>query len=434
MRGRRTVTVRKDIDIDWALSPRIITVLSPSADISIQDLHDTLSTLEARQDAMDNPRIFSTGGKEFLDATTSVGLTMTLLNALIAFEARPGPAFEQVRIDGGNLVALDALDVPVDPVATTAFTQVVRTSSSSATLQNQEALQAATFSGFVAIDILNGAAGTEFPRGTREFPCDNLVDAHIIAEERGLQDFQIISSMTFTSEDFSNGHKFVGDSIATVTVILDPSTNIANCTFQNMTIEGTLDGDNVLRDCRLRSVTNVSSGGVHSSLIEGTINILGNVKSQWFDCWSSDSGLDIGDYPIFDMGGSGNNLVVRGWSGGLGIQNVTSGTDESVIDFESGRAVFDATVAAGRFGVRGVADVTDNSTGTAVIEDNTLNGKVQELVKAQFNKMITDPDTGTITIFEDDDTTIFKTGSLFEDDNATQPYRGQGAERRERMT
>ena len=203
------MAVRKDIDIDWALSPRIITVLSPSTDITIQDLHDTLSTLEARFDAMDEPRIFSTGGKEFLDDNTNVGLTMTLFNALLGFQALPGPNFTQVRVGGGNLVAQDALGDPVDPIQTTAFTQVVRTSSSSATLSNQEALE----------------------------------------------------------------------------------------------------------------------------------------------------------------------------------------------------LVFD-----------------------------DLEASVAELVKAAFNKMITDPDTGTITIYEDDNVTPFKSGLLFEDDDGTQPYRGSGAERRDRMT
>jgi hypothetical protein len=48
--------------------------------------------------------------------------------------------------------------------------------------------------------------------------------------------------------------------------------------------------------------------------------------------------------------------------------------------------------------------------------------------------MITDPVNGTITLYDDDGTTILLQGSLFEDAAGTQAYRGQGAERRERMT
>ena len=130
------MTVRTDISVDWSLSPRIVTILSPSVEITIQDLHDSLTTLEARWDGIDEPRIISSGGKEFLDASTLVGITSTLQNAKLAFEARPGPAFVQCSISGGNLVAVDdsPSPVPIDPVQTTAFTQVVRTSSASATL------------------------------------------------------------------------------------------------------------------------------------------------------------------------------------------------------------------------------------------------------------------------------------------------------------
>lgn len=50
------------------------------------------------------------------------------------------------------------------------------------------------------------------------------------------------------------------------------------------------------------------------------------------------------------------------------------------------------------------------------------------------NKLITDPSAGTITVFDDDGTTVLISANLFEDVAATQAYRGQGADRRERMT
>lgn len=56
------------------------------------------------------------------------------------------------------------------------------------------------------------------------------------------------------------------------------------------------------------------------------------------------------------------------------------------------------------------------------------------LAKLSRNKMITDPSTGTLTIYADDGVTPLLTGSLYEDAAGTQPYRGKGAERRERLT
>ena len=49
------------------------------------------------------------------------------------------------------------------------------------------------------------------------------------------------------------------------------------------------------------------------------------------------------------------------------------------------------------------------------------------------NKMITDPSTGELIVYDDDGTELLR-GDLFEDAAGVTPYQGQGAERRERLT
>jgi hypothetical protein len=49
------------------------------------------------------------------------------------------------------------------------------------------------------------------------------------------------------------------------------------------------------------------------------------------------------------------------------------------------------------------------------------------------NKTITDPTTGTMTVYADDGTTVLFTAPLWEDVAGTQGYQGQGAERRDRF-
>ena len=49
------------------------------------------------------------------------------------------------------------------------------------------------------------------------------------------------------------------------------------------------------------------------------------------------------------------------------------------------------------------------------------------------NKTITNPTTGTMTVFADDGVTPLLVANLYEDVGATQPYRGQGAEHRGRF-
>lgn len=55
------------------------------------------------------------------------------------------------------------------------------------------------------------------------------------------------------------------------------------------------------------------------------------------------------------------------------------------------------------------------------------------MAKILRNKMITDPATGTLTVFDDDSTTPLLSANIFKDAAGTTPYNGTGAERRERL-
>ena len=135
------MAIRTDLSINWEADPRIITVQAPSVEIMMQDLLDTLRSEESDPANVDNDAIVDAAGKEDLGGGVRVGLTVTLLNAKVAFEARSGPAYTQCNVSGGNLVAKDTGGSTISPIEPTAFTQVVLANSSSATLQEQTALQ-----------------------------------------------------------------------------------------------------------------------------------------------------------------------------------------------------------------------------------------------------------------------------------------------------
>lgn len=134
------MVVRNDITVDWFASPRIITVAAPSTDITIQDLLDTCRELEDDITNTVYDPLASAAGKENLGGGIRVGITLTLQNAVLAFEARLGPTYTQCRVSGGNLVALDVNGDDISPIYPTAFTQVLTTASSSATLQGVSGL------------------------------------------------------------------------------------------------------------------------------------------------------------------------------------------------------------------------------------------------------------------------------------------------------
>jgi hypothetical protein len=121
------------ITIDWDASPRIVLVPPPLVSVTIQDLVDTIRFLEAEN--IQYPKIVDTAGKTFLYndgfADYFTGIVVTLQNAQIAFGARPGPAYVQCQITAGDLVAVDTNNLPISPVAPTAFTQLVISQSTS---------------------------------------------------------------------------------------------------------------------------------------------------------------------------------------------------------------------------------------------------------------------------------------------------------------
>ena len=134
------MSIRTDVIINWDLSPRIITVLSPSVRISMQDLLDTLRSKESATLAMDNKPIVSASGKEELSDIDAVGLTVKLLNAKVAFEARDGTESGGVdewvlcTLGDGNCVAVDSNGLKMDARQPTSFVTIDRTLSSSATI------------------------------------------------------------------------------------------------------------------------------------------------------------------------------------------------------------------------------------------------------------------------------------------------------------
>lgn len=133
---------RSDITVDWNPpdvpgadpDPRIIEVLAPATEITIQDLVDTLRFHEALLENESYPHLVNAAGKEDLGNNTFVGITVQLQNACIQFQARGGPDFEVAFIRGGNLTSVDEFGVPITAVVGTAFVTVVISQSASATI------------------------------------------------------------------------------------------------------------------------------------------------------------------------------------------------------------------------------------------------------------------------------------------------------------
>lgn len=113
--------------------------------------------------------------------------------------------------------------------------------------------------------------------------------------------------------------------------------------------------------------------------------------------------------------------------------------------YTSGRATnldnLDATVSSrSTLSIADVQTALDNQGYTAARAlnldniDTAFSDRVILLEKIARNRLVTDPNTGIMTIYDDDSLTPLISGQLYEDDAQTQTYRGQGAEERLRLT
>jgi hypothetical protein len=347
------------LQIDPQSSPRVITVLAPDTEVTIQELVNLCRDWEDDVEGMPYPSLISAAGKENLGGGVKVGITATLLNAVIAFEARPGPSYVQCRISGGNLVAVDDVGGDISPIFPTAFTQVLTTSSSSATLQDLESIQAATYVSGVAINPTSSYTGSAFPVGTREFPVNNMQDLHNIAMSRGLQNIYVMDHLNVSSIDLSGfRHAFIGDS-PFINLTIDPSSNFQGSTIENLTVQGEVDGFNTISRSNINNITNVN-GFIEKCGFNATCQLNGPLAIM--ECYSLVSGMG---YPIFDIGA--NNLVVRDYHGSIGLTNITGGTH--TIEIYGGRPVFDDTCTGGTVYIRGdlSSPIEGNPAGTTII-------------------------------------------------------------------
>ena len=299
----------------------------------------------------------------------------------------------------------------------------------------------------VWIDTVNGTTGTQYPQGTPGDPVDNKVDAYAIIANRGLpKRWHLAGSLSIINSDDLDGLDIRGGS-SVGTMINLTNANTQNFSASVCTITGTASGDVEFNNRVILEDYNGFSGSAEECELKGTLTLAGaSAEHSLFDCWSGVPGTGT---PIVDCNSLvGLELAVRPYTGGIQINNCSGAGSEISIDLLSGRVILDSTCTAGTIIVRGTGWITDNSGPgcTVIIEGLTYGtsgltatesaqlGEIDTLRKLMMNGMETNPTTGILTIYDDDDVSVFLQGNIYEDVLAAQLYRGQGIERRNRLT
>jgi len=310
------MVTRADISVLFFLSPRLVVIDAPSAEIAIQDLHDTLKDIEDEPSSIQYAKLIDTTGKDDLGGGVFTGLNSKLQNAQVMFQRRTtvlqsgtittasvpgvfvavedsaaffiangvkrgdivvnrtdfshsevlsvesevklfvmsptggteddfdiGESYDvfqmtQCEVSGGNLVAVDTDGItPINSIFPTFGTQVVRTSSSSATLQEQADIQFASYNNGVTIDAVNGVSGTAFPIGTPRVPVNNLPDAAIILADKGFKVVYLRGSFTISAG--TTNVLFQGQAVQLTTLTINAPADVTGSRFRNLTVTGT---------------------------------------------------------------------------------------------------------------------------------------------------------------------------------------------------
>ena len=338
----------------------------------------------------------------------------------------------QGNVSGGNLVAVEADGVTeLDPILPTAGTQVVRTSSSSATLQSQSTLQYASFGGGVHIDVTSPYSGMDFPVGTGEQPVNNVLDALLIAVANGFTTFFIVGDITFTTGHDVSGFLIIGQNAARTVVTIDPGANVLLCEIREAKVTGTLDGGTVIRQGTIETLNVIDGFIFETMLLAGTITLNGTpgTTAHFLNCFS---GVPGSGTPLVDMAGDGAGLALRGYNGGIELHNKT-GAAAVTVDLSSGQVVLAATVTAGEIVVRGVGELTDNSVGASVDATGLIQGdmiiRIEQILR---NKLVMNPTLNQLEIYDDVGTLLFIT-PVWADAAGTVPWTSGAVAARDRL-
>jgi hypothetical protein len=275
----------------------------------------------------------------------------------------------QCDATGGNLVAINTAGTSVSPIMPSAFTQVIKTSSSSATLQELEAIQYSSFNNGVSIDVINGTAGTQYPLGTEEYPVNNISDAKIIALDNGFNRIYLKNDITFTASNIINGYRIIGEGQQKTTVSLSSGCSTNSTYFESCSVSGTQSGETYYSDCEILDLSEVYGWFNNCSLVGPIVmhNTLTNT-TQLINCYNGNSTTTP---CIINHNNSKINMRFSKFSGGMKLINLTYPSVEIIIVYSGGGSfTLDQSCTSGTVRLFGSVLIEDTSIGT-VLQDNS---------------------------------------------------------------
>jgi len=280
----------------------------------------------------------------------------------------------QCEVAGGNLVAVDESGAVMSPFLPTAQTHVMRSSSSSATLQELSAIQFSSFNGGVTIDVTNGVAGTIYPIGTLQAPVNNLTDAQTRAVPRGFTKLYIKGDLTIGATDDISNYEIIGSgasfTAAKTTIVLTAGCTTANTTYRYLAISGQQNGESNYYECIINELTNThclyKDCGLIGPLTKNNAAWTVNHSSDYVNCRSNSHWF------VLDCNASPIAQVFTNLSGKIKVINHSNASAHTAIKLAAGEVWVDSSCTAGSIVISGVGTLTNDSTQDGVVDSVAL--------------------------------------------------------------
>jgi hypothetical protein len=280
----------------------------------------------------------------------------------------------QCRTFGGNNIAVDSADQPINAILPTAFTQVIVQLSSANTITNLESLesQVADIHGQVQRHIFVDTEELVNGNGYQQTPFNNWSDAVDAAETQSLRTIYVETDSTVDRQ--LKNFEIQGIDLPTIDLngqIFD-GTIIRECNVTGTQGVGT--GDLLILTSAMSNVTNFRGAALTVSMF-GTISFQNNANVLINNIVPAVAGSQV----TIDMNsGSTPAVTLQNCTGDYLITNMDDAGDLLVMTMLAGTVTIDASCVDGSLTLSGHAEVIDNSAGTTVDLTSMLNREIIE--------------------------------------------------------
>ncbi len=219
--------------------------------------------------------------------------------------------------------------------------------------------------GSVWIDTANGAAGTVVGvNGLPDNPVTTLADALSLTTAMGLRSLTVVTGNLLLTASLTEFFVTLRDESE-----LDfGGQNVNGTELCGGVLKGAMTGVITARDCLLEDVSGLRGLALRCGLMGMTT--LGAGTTTLAACRSNMPGTAS---PTLAFGSPTAACNLRGYSGGLQVEDMTVAAHIMTAEFIAGQIVVDSSCTGGTLVIRGVVGpITDSSVGTAVIRIGAL--------------------------------------------------------------